>query len=138
MSKKLKITFERGGVVYANLLSEEAPKTVEAILNTLPRREKVYHAKYAGCAIFIDTGITEMEKEHTIQEKKPGRISLTLGKPTFTGKCIHLWYNDYILSVKDENHFAEVEKEYLPVLESVGFRVFHEGPELATFEVVDA
>lgn len=137
MAKMLKITFERGGVIYADFLYDEAPKTVESVMNTLPRREQVYHAKYAGCAVFIDTGLVEMEKENTIQTKVPGRISLTLGKPTFTGKCIHLWYSDYILSVKDENHFANVHPESLNVLESAGLRVFHEGPEFATFEVVE-
>ena len=138
MSKKMKITFERGGVVYARLLTEDAPKTVETFVKTLPRRETVYHAKYAGCAIFIDTAVNDFEKENVIQDKFPGRISMTLGKPVFRGKAVHLWYDDYILSVKDENLFAIMDEECLPTLKEVGARVFKEGPETALFEVFDA
>lgn len=135
--KMLKITFERGGVVYADLLYEQAPKTVAAIVATLPRRDKVYHAQYSASVVFTDSGIKEIEKENPISKKVPGYLSLTLGEPIFTGKCIHFWYHEYNLSKKDENFFAIVHADCMNPLEAAGFRVFHEGPEYATFELVE-
>ena len=49
----MKITLKKRGVsCIARLLEKEAPKTCEAVWNSLPHRGPVYHAKYARNEIY--------------------------------------------------------------------------------------
>ncbi len=55
--KMIEITFERGGKFVAKCLTNEAPKTCEAILKKLPFEETVYHATTAGQELFFKGGL---------------------------------------------------------------------------------
>src|SRR5690625_1984339 len=53
MTRYMKISLVKRGVsCIARLLYEEAPKTCEAVWNSLPHKGPVYHAKYARIEIY--------------------------------------------------------------------------------------
>jgi len=133
MEKKLKITFERGGIFYARFLSKEAPKTVNLIDSTLPFQAKILHGRYAGPAIFYDTGFGTVEKENSLVDKSIGALTLTMGTSRYSGKAVHIFYDKDVASSKEENWFANID-ENLAELKIVGERIWKEGPEKATFE----
>ena len=54
MDEQILLEFERGGRVAARLLRDEAPKTCETVLASLPVQNRVLHAMWAGEEIFFD------------------------------------------------------------------------------------
>ena len=79
MAKKLKLTFERGGVVYAVLNEKDAPNMVAQFCATLPRTDDMLHGRYAGPAMFINTGLENVTPENLVGRKWVGMITVTLG-----------------------------------------------------------
>ena len=140
MTKKLKITFGRGGVVYARLLTEEAPKTVELICSELPCTVKMMHGRSAGAAMFYETALTDVERENADDKnKEPGMLTLTLGAPYsyHPKKAVHICYPGKIFNSNVENHFAQIEEKYMDDIKTIGERVWLDGPEMTTLELVE-
>jgi hypothetical protein len=77
MATRIAIEFARGGVVFADLLPGEAPKTCEAVLGALPVKNKAVHAMWAGEEIFFD-GFPLSEQliyENETNDVEPGSIA---------------------------------------------------------------
>lgn len=55
MAKMIKMTFERGGEIYAELQENAAPHIVEKFCKTLPITYPMLHGRYAGPAMFFNT-----------------------------------------------------------------------------------
>ena len=62
MAKKIKMTFERGGVIYADLQEAAAPHIVEKFCKTLPITYPMLHGRYAGPAMFFNTTLKMWKK----------------------------------------------------------------------------
>ncbi len=139
MAKKLKLTFERGGVVYAKLNEKEAPKTTELFCATLPRTDDMLHGRYAGPAMFINTGLEGVTPENLASRKWVGMLSLTLGNPNHPQHALHMFYSyrREIVSSNNEIYLAQVEDKYFPLFEEIGDRVWGHCPEKVTIELVE-
>ena len=77
MARNIVLEFERGGAVEAELLTEEAPRTCEAILKALPVRNKAVHAMWAGEELFFD-GFPLSEPlvfENETNDPEPGSLA---------------------------------------------------------------
>jgi len=55
LSRQIRIEFEKGGVVTARLLENEAPKSCKLIWDALPVQANVLHAMLNGEEVFLDT-----------------------------------------------------------------------------------
>ncbi|MBQ3532991.1 MAG: DUF3830 family protein [Oscillospiraceae bacterium] len=139
MAKKLKMTFERGGVIYADLLEKEAPKTVEIFCKSLPITYPMYHGRYAGPAMFFDTNFTGIEGENFPSRKYVGMLTMTLGNKNHPHHAVHMFYSYKrpIESSNNEIHFAQVPAKYFDELEEIGERVWRCLPENVTIELVE-
>ena len=139
MARKLKLTFEKGGTVYADLLTDKAPKTCEMICAELPRTYPMIHGRYAGPAMFFNTDFTEVPEENYSPRKWDGQLTLTLGTKVHPVHACHVFYS-YKLPIEDSNneiYFAQIPPKYFEELETIGNRVWQNCPENVTIEVVD-
>lgn len=77
MATMIVLEFERGGAVVAELLTDDAPRTCEAVLRALPVKNKAVHAMWAGEEIFFD-GFPLSEPlvfENETNDVEPGSIA---------------------------------------------------------------
>jgi hypothetical protein len=76
VAKEIKIEFEKGGVITATLLEEEAPKTCKMIWDQLPVERNFIHAMLAGHEVFCkDFPMPyELEYENERNVVNPGDI----------------------------------------------------------------
>lgn len=135
--KKLKIEFERGGVFYARLMEEEAPKTCKTLLEKMPLEFRFWQSIVSGHAmVTIPENLTvEPENQRTIgcpagtlaflvqdpPRNVPDEIYIAYG-PYFVSRC------SYIEMQQPVNIFAQIEDD-LEELQKVGKRVLMEGAE---------
>ena len=135
--KKLKIEFERGGVFYARLMEEEAPKTCKTLLERMPLEFRFWQSIVSGHAmVTIPENLTvEPENQRTIgcpagtlaflvqdpPRNVPDEIYIAYG-PYFVSRC------SYIEMQQPVNIFAQIEED-LEELQKVGKRVLMEGAE---------
>jgi len=135
--KRLKVEFEKGGVFYARLLEEEAPKTCRTFLERLPLKFTFWQSIVSGHAmVTIPEDLTvEPENQRTIgcpagtlaflvqdpPRNVPDEIYIAYG-PYFVSRC------SYIEMQQPVNIFAQIE-ENLDELQKVGKRVLMKGAE---------
>ena len=139
MPKKLKLTFERGGVIYAVLNEKDAPNMTEQFCATLPRTDDMLHGRYAGPAMFINTGLEDVTAENLVSRKWVGMMTVTLGNRNHPQHAMHVFYSyrREIVSHNDEIYLAQVEDKYFPLLEEIGERVWGHCPEKVTIELAE-
>ncbi len=135
--KRLKIEFEKGGVFYARLFEEEAPKTCRTIVERLPLKFTFWQSIVSGHAmVTLPENLTvEPENQRTIgcpagtlaflvqdpPRNVPDEIYIAYG-PYFVSRC------SYIEMQQPVNIFAQVEED-LEELQKVGKRVLMKGAE---------
>lgn len=126
LEKKFELKFSKGGKFTAVLLENEAPKTCEAFLKTLPMEVRFRQARYAGEEFFFRTDIN-CEQENQVHPKW-GDISFN-SDPAWKAVCIYYGNN---LRIKTPfNLFARVVSGNLEELKKVGERVWVQGEETA-------
>lgn len=123
--KMIEISFERGGKFVAKLLTNEAPKTCEAILKKLPIEETAYHATTAGQELFFKGGLGIGFPVENAIKPKAGDIGYAVDQEW---QNILIYYGDFITFPKYFNIFARVT-ENLDELLTVGRRVWLKGVE---------
>ena len=135
MSKKLKITFERGGVVYADLLYADAPQTIGILEKALSRTAKMKQVSDTGPALYFDYDLGEMPLENVVTQKVCGQVTINMGSPAVPGCFVRVYYSTAeIRNKNEESLFAVVEKDSLNLMASIGRGVWQEGPEIAAIE----
>jgi len=143
--KRIKIEFEKGGVFYARLLEEDAPKTCEVFLNKLPLQFRFWQSIVSGHAmVTIPEDLrVEPENQRTIgclagtlaflvedpPRNVPNEIYIAYG-PYFVSRC------SYIEMQQPVNVFARIEED-LEELQKVGKRVLMEGAEQVRLSLDD-
>ena len=143
--KKLKIEFERGGVFYARLMEEEAPKTCKTLLERMPLEFRFWQSIVSGHAmVTIPENLTvDPENQRTIgcpagtlaflvqdpPRNVPDEIYIAYG-PYFVSRC------SYIEMQQPVNIFAQIE-DNLDELQKVGKRVLMEGAETIKISIAE-
>ncbi|MDY7027941.1 MAG: DUF3830 family protein [Spirochaetota bacterium] len=135
--KRLKIEFEKGGVFFARLFEDEAPKTCRTIVERLPLKFTFWQSIVSGHAmVTLPEDLTvEPENQRTIgcpagtlaflvqdpPRNVPDEIYIAYG-PYFVSRC------SYIEMQQPVNIFAQIEDK-LDELQKVGKRVLMKGAE---------
>ena len=138
MAKRIKMTFERGGVIYADLQAN-APKAVERFCGSLPTVYPMVHGRYAGPAMFFNTDFKGVEPENLVSRKYVGMMTLTLGTQNHPQHAVHVFYSYKrpIESTGSEIHLAQVPARYFDELEEIGDRGWGHCPENVTIELAE-
>jgi len=123
--KMIEISFERGGRFVAKLLTNEAPKTCEAILKKLPIEETVCHATTSGQELFFKGGLGVGFPIENAVKPKAGDVGYAVDQEW---QNVLIYYGDFISFPKYFNIFALVT-ENLDELMAVGKRVWSKGFE---------
>ena len=100
MVKKIKISAQSVGVVYAELLEERSPKTCKAIVDSLPL---VGEANIWGEEVYFPVGL-DIEPESPVQDVEVGDVAYWP-----PGKAICIFYGPTPISTTDK------PKAYSPV-----------------------
>ena len=82
---KIRMEFERGGVIMGTLFEDRAPKTCKALLKALPVEAEVLHAMWAGEEIFFGNFPAKFEYEHPTQKVTDGALAMV---PESSSFCI--------------------------------------------------
>lgn len=144
MSQRIKLTFERGGELFADLLLKAAPKTIQKVLKVLPYETTACHTRWCGrevnfsikCPTPVDrenqtttanTGDLVYWKEWETQENPPEALAVYYGAEVIRD---HRGY----LPV---NVFARVSQDQWPLIEEIGIRIWQKGFEKIRLELIE-
>ncbi len=141
----LKLEFEKGGVFYARLLEEEAPKTCSTIKGRLPFEYRFHQSIVSGQAmVALPPDFTVERENQQVAGIPSGEICfLVKDEPVLVPDEIYIAYGLFIsrgLTVdmkQPVNVFAQIEDDLKELME-VGKRVLMEGAEVVRFSRVPA
>ena len=126
MVKKLQIRID-DEVFLATMLKEKAPKTCEAILDSLPLEGEVFHATWSGDMLFFKCREKAFVTEPENQTIYPSRGDVGLN---FNLKELQIVYGQAQLRARfgpaPDNLFAKIT-ENLKGLEEMGKKIHREG-----------
>ncbi|MCY4353223.1 MAG: DUF3830 family protein [Truepera sp.] len=139
---RLKLEFERGGVFYARLLEDEAPKTCKTIREHLPFEYLFYQSIVSGQALVtLPPDLTVERENQRVANTPAGTIAfLVRDEPILVPDEIYIAYGLFIsrgLTVDSRqpvNVFAQIDED-LGELAGVGRRVLMEGAESVRFSL---
>ncbi len=138
------MTFERGGELFADLLSKAAPKTIEKVLRTLPYETTAYHTRWCGREVNFpihsldpvarenqtataNTGDLVYWKEWETEENPPEALAVYYGAEVIRDHRGFL----------PVNVFARVSQDQWPLIEEIGLRIWQKGVEKIRVEIVE-
>ena len=138
----LKLEFEKGGVFYARLIEEEAPKTCIIIKERLPFEYKFHQSIVSGQALVtLPPDLTVERENQRVAGILPGAVCfLVRDDPVHVPDEIYIAYGLFISSgltvdmKQPVNVFAKIE-DNLEELMKVGKRVLMEGAEVVRFSL---
>lgn len=138
----LKLEFEKGGIFYARLLEQEAPKTCSTMKARLPFEYRFHQSIVSGQALVtLPPDLTIERENQRVSGILPGAISfLVKDEPALVPDEIYIAYGLFIsrgltIDMKQPvNHFAQIE-DNLEELMNVGKRVLMEGAEVVRFSL---
>jgi hypothetical protein len=147
MARSTVLKFERGGAVEAELLTEEAPRTCEAVLRALLVKNKAVHAMWADEKFFFD-GFPFSKPlifENETNDVEPGSLACISSyatrrfrKESITSFCIFYGKSrprKAIDQTVDVNVFARIHD--VKAVAEIGRRIRHKGSEEITIKVED-
>lgn len=142
--QKIKFTFERGGELIADLLSKGAPKTIKKVLALLPYETTVYHTRWCGREVNFpikslepvfrenqtataNTGDVVYWKEWETEENPPEALAIYYGAEVIRDHRGFL----------PVNVFARISPDQWTRIEEIGIRIWKNGIEKISVEVVE-
>lgn len=142
--QKIKFTFERGGELIADLLSKGAPKTIKKVLALLPYETTVYHTRWCGREVNFpinslepvfrenqtataNTGDVVYWKEWETEEDPPEALAIYYGAEVIRDHRGFL----------PVNVFARISPDQWTLIEEIGIRIWKNGIEKISVEVVE-
>ena len=139
------IEFSGGGVFYARLLEDEAPKTCATLKARLPFEYQFYHSIVSGQALVcLPPDLTVERENQYVAGIGPGALSfLVADEPVLVPDEIYIAYGIFIsrgLTVdmkQPVNVFAQIDDD-LDALAACCRRVLMEGAEIIRFSLADA
>ena len=141
---KMRVEFSGGGVFYARLLEDEAPKTCATIKSRLPFAYQFYHSIVSGQALVtLPPDLTVERENQYVAGIAPGALSfLVKDEPVLVPDEIYIAYGIFIsrgLTVdmkQPVNVFAQIDDD-LDALAVCCRRVLMEGAEMVSFSLAE-
>lgn len=138
LQQKLKLSFERGGELELEVLTDVAPKTIEVILGLLPIENIVYHSRWSGREINteIKTGKTVSRENQTIQTKTGDVVYWREWEKVSpeAAEVIAIYYGPELTrdhrGFQPVNVFATIDPTQWKLIEEIGIRIWRKGGEL--------
>ena len=124
---KIMMEFERGGKITGSLFEDKAPKTCQSILESLPVKDEMIHAIWAGEEIFFQHFPATFEHEQPTTSVDPGALTMVPDTSIFCifyGKAIPRAAADEPLQVTVFGQVDDVES-----MAEIGRRVRMKGAE---------
>lgn len=143
MPPRIRFTFERGGVLEADLLPGKAPRTIERVLQVLPYEATVYHTRWCGREInFPIKSLERVRRENQTSTANTGDVVYWQEWETEEDppEALAIYYGAE--SIRDHrgwlpvNVFARVPQEQWSRIEEIGLRVWQHGIEKIRIETV--
>lgn len=131
---KIRMEFERGGVITGTLFEDQAPETCRRVLEALPHTAEAIHAMWAGEEIFFNAFPARFEPEKATIQVMPGALAIVPGSSSFCvfyGRAIPRKAVDQTVDV---NVFGQVDD--VPAMAEIGKRVRRKGVEKMTISAV--
>jgi len=133
-----KIRTQDDKTIRFNFYTSEAPITTEAFTTLLPFTRTFFHARISGQEIWIDDAPEiDIIQENASVFTEPGEIVLGPLRPTRnkTSKCLGIYYGEG-KGLDSCNIFGKVFDEDLPVLKILGEKIWKQGTQELTFEIL--
>jgi len=118
---------------------DTAPVTSKAFAKTLPFTRTFFHARTSGQEIWIDNAPElDIIQENASVFTEPGEIVLGPLKPMRikTSKCLGIYYGEG-KGIDSCNIFGKVFDEDLSLLKALGDKIWRQGAQELTFEILD-
>jgi hypothetical protein len=141
---KLRLEFERGGVLNVRMLQDKAPETARAVAAASPISATVYQARWSGKEIFVPIDIaTKPPRENQTIRAGIGDVIYFReweGSYQRTGfEAIGLFYgNEIVREWRGDapvNVIGRIDPSEFELLEAIGDRVWRKGGEAIAIRV---
>jgi hypothetical protein len=140
----LKFTFERGGELFAALLPQTAPRTVERVLACLPCDSTAYHTRWCGREVYfpVSSG-SRPPRENQTSTASLGEVVYWTEWENHDNppQTLSVYYGAELIrdhrGFLQVNVFARVLPEQWEALAEIGVRVWQKGIEKIRIEVID-
>jgi hypothetical protein len=143
LSPRIKLSFERGGELYADLLEKAAPKTIEKVLATLPYETDAYHTRWCGREVnFPIHSLKPIARENQTATSNTGDVVYWKEWETEENppEALAFYYGAEV--IRDHRGFlpvnviARISQDQWPLIEEIGLRIWQKGIERIRIEVV--
>ena len=144
MPEKIVFRFERGGELIAELMPDVAPKSVEGFLEILPLEVTVYHSRWCGREFNfpIKTKRTIPREKQTATCNTGDVVYWTEWEldPAEAAEAIGVYYGAEVLrdhrGYLPVNPFARISQDQWKKIEEIGVRIWQQGTEKLTIDVL--
>jgi hypothetical protein len=144
LSSRIKLTFERGGELYADLLSKAAPKTIQKVLEVLPYETTACHTRWCGREVnFSIKSLSLVDRENQTATANTGDMVYWKEWETAENppEALAIYYGAE--SIRDHrgflpvNVFARISQDQWPLIEEIGIRIWQKGFEKIRLQLVE-
>ena len=135
--ERIRLEFERGGALIADVLSELAPRTVSAVLSALPLETTAYHTRWCGREVYFPVvfGRSAPPRENDTSTVNTGDVIYwrEWEKGDGASEALSVYYGAEV--VRDHhgflsvNVFARVSQDQWPKIAEIGLRIWQRGIE---------
>lgn len=136
MTLQLEFRFERGSTLTAELLLDKAPKTIEAVLASLPLQAMVYHSRWSGREInFPLQAKLPVPRENETTQTNIGDVIYwkEWEKEEGAAEAIAIYYGAELTrdhrGLLPVNIFARIPPSQWLLIEEIGIRIWQQGGE---------
>lgn len=144
MPGKIVLRFERGGELIAELMPDMAPETVEAFLEILPLEVTVYHSRWCGREFnFPLKTKRNIPREKQTSTANTGDVVYWKEwemEPREAAEAIGIYYGAELLrdhrGYLPVNPFARISQGQWKTIEEIGLRIWQQGIEKLTVEIL--
>ena len=136
-SDRIRLEFERGGVLIADVLTDLAPQTAAAVLSALPLETTAYHTRWCGREVYFPMalGRSAPPRENDTSTVNAGDVIYwrEWEKQEGASEALSVYYGAEV--VRDHrgclpvNVFARVSQDQWPKIAEIGVRVWQHGIE---------
>lgn len=144
MPEKIVFRFERGGELIAELMPDVAPKSVEGFLEILPLKVTVYHSRWCGREFNFPIKIKRnIPRERQTSTCNTGDVVYWTEwelDPAEAAEAIGIYYGAEVLrdhrGYLPVNPFARISQDQWKAIEEIGVRIWQQGTEKLTIDVL--
>ncbi|MCX6094628.1 MAG: DUF3830 family protein [Candidatus Bipolaricaulota bacterium] len=135
--ERIRLEFERGGVLVADVLPDLAPRTIAAVISALPLEATAYHTRWCGREVYfpVALGRSAPPRENDTSTVNTGDVIYwrEWEKAEGASEALSVYYGAEV--VRDHrgnlpvNVFARVSQDQWPKIAEIGVRIWQHGIE---------